>query len=144
MNNAKNKRLALGFTLIELLITITVIGILTSIAIPSYQNYMTKARRSDAQQLIMLIANRQEQYLLDARAYTTTIGAGGLNVAQTGWTCTATTCSNNFYSVTAAIDAGPPPTYTVTATATGPQTSDGNLSLTSAGVRSRSAGDGKW
>jgi type IV pilus assembly protein PilE len=37
-----------GVTLIELLITIAILGILTSIVIPSYSGYLNKSRRTDA------------------------------------------------------------------------------------------------
>lgn len=36
-----------GFTLIELMITITIVGILASIAIPAYQDYTRRARYSE-------------------------------------------------------------------------------------------------
>ena len=39
-----------GYTLIELLITITIIGILVAIAVPSYQNYARRARYSEVVQ----------------------------------------------------------------------------------------------
>jgi len=58
-----------GFTLIEMLITVAIVGILASIAYPSYLNQIRKGRRSDAESTLMDIAQRQQQYLLDARSY---------------------------------------------------------------------------
>ena len=45
-----------------------------------------------------------------------------------------------------ALTAGPPQTYTISAVpiAASYQAPDGTLTLTSAGAKSRSAGDGKW
>ena len=135
-----------GFTLIELMIVVAVVAILAMVAFPSYQNYNRKANRSQASQLMLAIQNREEQYILDARAYTDKLGTGGLNMKQDSFTCTDASCINNFYTVTVAVTAGTPPTYTITATpiAGKYQASDGNMTLTSAGVRTRSAGDGKW
>ncbi len=67
---------ASGFTLIELMITLAVIGILSAIAYPSYQQYIQRGIRSQGQQFLTDLAQRQEQYFLDQRAYATGLGVG--------------------------------------------------------------------
>ena len=129
-----------GFTLIELMITVAIMALIAAIAIPSYTGYMARARRSGAEQLMMQIVSKEQQYIVDARAYTATIGSGGLNiVSQDGWTCTAT-CTNGSYTVSVAVNnAATPPTYTVTAApvAGGTQATDGTLTVTNTGSKAR-------
>lgn len=115
-----------GFTLIELMIVIAVIGILAAIAIPNYQDYLVKTRRTAAQASMMDIANRQQQFLLANRAY-----ADQATLIASGFSLPAEL--EGRYTWTVNVDAAP--SYTITFTATGPQVSDGNLSLNSQGVK---------
>ena len=127
-----------GFTLIELMIVVTIVGILMAVALPAYQNHTRKARRSEAQQLMLDIVGKQEMYIIDRRAYTDVFSNTGLNLTSSEWDCTEATnkrCDNNFYQIDVTLTAGPPIGYIITATAQGGQTVDGDLSLTNLGVK---------
>src|SRR5688572_1456848 len=66
----------LGFTLIELMIVVALIGILATIAYPSYNNYGIQTRRSDAQVALTRIAAQQEKFRSDCGFYATTLNGG--------------------------------------------------------------------
>lgn len=138
-------RKASGFTLVELMVVVAIIAILASVAMPSYERYIQRSRRAEAQSLMLSVVNKEQQYLLDARQYTDVLGAGGLAIAQQGWDCTqdaSKTCTNTYYNVTVTLNAGPPPSFTVTGTpkATTSQVADGTLSFVSTGGKTRMVG----
>lgn len=58
-----------GFTLIELMIVVVIIGILGTIAIPAYQNYVKRSNRSDAFTALATIQARQEKIRANCRFY---------------------------------------------------------------------------
>jgi type IV pilus assembly protein PilE len=118
-----------GFSLIELMVAVAIVGLLAAIAYPSYQSYLVRNNRAAAQSALMDIAQRQQQYLLDARAYAANLTA--LNV-----TLPANVTAS--YTVAIALTAGPPPTFTATATpvAGTRQAADGALSIDQSGAKS--------
>ena len=52
-----------GFTLIEVMIVVAIIGILASIAIPQFQNFSIRSRRSEANELLRAVLTAQDAYL---------------------------------------------------------------------------------
>ena len=69
-----------GFTLVEVLVVVVIIAILAAVAFPSFAQYVRQSRRSDAMAALVDLSSRQEQYFLDNKTYTQTIGTGGLGV----------------------------------------------------------------
>ncbi|HMN93004.1 MAG TPA: type IV pilin protein [Hydrogenophaga sp.] len=64
-----------GFTLIEVMIVVAIIGILAAVAYPSYQEYVRRAARGDAQADMMEIAQNAERFFTLNNRYDQTRGA---------------------------------------------------------------------
>lgn len=117
-----------GFTLIELMVAVAIVGILAAIALPSYRDFVMRGNRSAAQAEMMDIANREQQFLLANRSY-----ASKATLEASGYALSGDVANN--YSYTIAIGVGAVPTYSIDFTAIGGQVADGNLSLSSEGVK---------
>tara|TARA_R110002050_G_scaffold12166_5_gene40235 strand:+ start:3194 stop:3640 length:447 start_codon:yes stop_codon:yes gene_type:complete len=71
-----------GFTLIEVMITVAIVGILASVAYPSYVDFVTRSNRAEALQELTRFANLQEQYFIDHRAYSSSMEDLGIGSAK--------------------------------------------------------------
>lgn len=75
----------MGFTLIEVMIVVAVIGILASIALPAYNDYVTRGKIPDATTNLAARRVQNEQFFQDNRKYT---GAPG---------CSADTSTSKYF-----------------------------------------------
>ncbi|WP_375177565.1 pilin [Marinobacter mobilis] len=72
------KKVQQGFTLIELMIVVAIIGILAAVAIPQYQNYVSKSQVTRVMQETGALKTVIETCLLD--------GLTGAGECELGWT----------------------------------------------------------
>jgi type IV pilus assembly protein PilE len=63
------------------MVVVVVAAIIAAIAVPSYLDQTRKSRRAAATAALIDATSRQEQFFLDNKTYTSTITAGGLNMA---------------------------------------------------------------
>lgn len=68
---ASQDRTQQGFTLIEVMIVVTIIAILAAVAIPNYQDYVTRSRVTEALAGLADARTKMEQYFQDNRSYPT-------------------------------------------------------------------------
>ena len=125
---------ARGYTLIELMIVVAIVGILSSIAFPTYANHMKKSRIKLASVDLAMLRLRFEGYLQSKFEHSDFVAAdtSAVKTLLRGWSASQDAFFN--YSVTStAAD------YTLTATGSGSM-SGCKLSLSSTNARTISGG----
>ena len=125
----------LGFTLIELMVVIAIVGILATIAYPSYMESVMKSRRAAAKSCLSEYAHFMERFYTSNLAYNK--DQAGVNLVTPSLACSTEGRLNQYYSF--AISNLTRSTFTATATPLGSQlttdTKCGSLSLTHDGQR---------
>ena len=69
----KNNRILEGFTLVEILIVVVIIGILATVAIPTYFKYVERGYASDAKVQIKNILQNAELYFAETNDWPTDV-----------------------------------------------------------------------
>jgi len=73
---AKFRRIEGAFTLLEVLITLTIVSILTAVALPQYNDYKKQAFDMRAMSDLRNVAVSEEAYCMQAEKYLSCVGTG--------------------------------------------------------------------
>jgi type IV pilus assembly protein PilE len=100
-----------GFTLLEVMITVAIVAVVAAVALPSYNDYVTRGRIVEATSSLSDMRTRLEQYFSDNRQYPASCIAPAAGPAPAGKIYLP--AESKHFSVSCALTAT---TYTVTAT----------------------------
>jgi len=71
MQQTRSLRPSSGFTLIEVMITVAIVAILASVALPSYRDYVVRGALVDGTNGLANVRAQMERHFLDNRTYAT-------------------------------------------------------------------------
>lgn len=97
-----------GFTLIELMITVAIIGILLSVALPNYSDYVQRSHRANARNTLIQAAQWMERAATSSGTYplTANVPSGILAVEGDRYTAAIVSTDGVSYSITATRKTG--------------------------------------
>ena len=140
-----------GVTLIELMIVVAIVAIIFSFAYPSYERYIVRTKRAVAQNALLQVADRQQQFFMDNKRYTADLTDLGFSanphiVDDTG---ASTVAGDTDAAYSMSLANVTPTTWTATAAPLHGQLSRDNhcasLTITQAGTKGSSTGaDDCW
>ncbi|MBT7952457.1 MAG: pilus assembly protein PilE, partial [Gammaproteobacteria bacterium] len=108
------------------------------IAVPSYNNYVLRAKRSEGRAALMDVAALQERYYSDCNIYGTLNGPRACGTSRSG--ITNTQSETGKYNVTLTTMGANNQSYVLTATPTFDDPGCGNLTMTQAGTKNKVGG----
>ena len=132
-NTGVGRRIQSGFTLIELMIGVVVVAILSSLAYPSYQEFVMRAKRTEGKAALLDAAQALERHFTNYNTYPSSLSTAGVR------TYSGDSAAKAAYTIAIAAGASGSlaSSFTLTATPANGHVDAkcGNLSLNQLGVK---------